>query len=222
MDNFNEIHRKYSRLLDSLCSLESAILAFSGGVDSTFLLAALQESGIRFLAVTGVSPTMPARDRKDVESLVHDLGIRQHRMIESGEINDKNFVKNPSDRCYFCKSNLFDKLTVLAKVEGFAAVLDGSTVDDLNDYRPGMRAKEQFRIRSPILEAGLHKEEVRRLSREKGLKTWDKPLAKLSNIVLRCLGDMSQDTVIYDRLSGVLIVSKKGTMCCCALGSDQP
>ena len=166
---------KQTQLLTNLRTLPNAVLAFSGGVDSTFLLAALQASGIPFLAVTGVSPTMPLHDRKDAETLVRTLKIANHRFIDSDEIRDQNFLSNSPQRCFFCKNNLFGQLTRLASAEGFVAVLDGSTLDDLQDYRPGLQAKENHQVLSPILEAGMTKKEVRLLSREMGLKTWDKP-----------------------------------------------
>ncbi|MBF0177066.1 MAG: ATP-dependent sacrificial sulfur transferase LarE [Magnetococcales bacterium] len=161
-------------LLDALRALGSALVAFSGGVDSAFLVAAVKESGIPYLAVTALSPTMPAHDLEDVKNMVQDMGI-PHRFVESDTMDDADFVKNTKDRCFFCKSSLFKDLTTLAQREGFAVVLDGSTTDDLNDYRPGMRAKHQFEVISPLLDAGLSKEDVRRLSRERGLKTWNKP-----------------------------------------------
>ena len=175
MPTLDQTHLNYGKLLTHLRTLESAVLAFSGGVDSSFLLVALLESGIDFLAVTALSPTMPAHDRQDVETLVRDLGIKQHRILESHELKDKNFVQNPSNRCYFCKKHLFETLSQLAKNEGFATVLDGSTLDDLNDYRPGTLAKQQSHVQSPLQEAGLSKQEIRLLAREKGFPWWDKP-----------------------------------------------
>ena len=175
METSDQTQQKYEKMLGILRSMESAVLGFSGGVDSTFLLAALKASGIRYLAVTGASPTMPAHDLQDVQDSITALGVTNHRIIDSGEIEDADFVKNPTNRCFFCKSNLFDKLTALARAEGYACVLDGTTTDDLADYRPGMQAKDRFEVRSPIMEAGLGKGDVRELSRRMGLKTWDKP-----------------------------------------------
>lgn len=118
---------------------------------------------------------MPAHDREDVTKLLTTLDIHQHRFVNSGEMEDDRFASNPPDRCFYCKSTLFDILTNLARAEGYACVLDGSTLDDLADYRPGLRAKEAFQVISPLLEAGLGKKEVRLLSKERGLSTWNKP-----------------------------------------------
>lgn len=165
---------KYGALLDGLRAMDSVLVAFSGGVDSTFLVSAVQDSGVPYLAVTARSPTMPSWDVEDVQTAVQNMRVN-HRIIESGELEDENFVKNAFDRCFYCKSDLFKRLVDIAQQEGFAVVLDGSTTDDMNDYRPGMKAKSQYMVRSPLLETGLSKDDVRWLSRERGLKSWDKP-----------------------------------------------
>ncbi|MBF0359118.1 MAG: ATP-dependent sacrificial sulfur transferase LarE [Magnetococcales bacterium] len=165
---------KYSALLEFLQKFESAIIAFSGGVDSTFLVAAVKDSGIPYLAVTALSQTMPSQDKKDVRIAVEELSLN-HSFIKSHELDVDDFVKNSPDRCFYCKSELFELLTKKAKTEGYMAVFDGSTVDDLTDYRPGTRAKNQFDVISPIQEAGLNKDDVRKLSKKMGLKSWNKP-----------------------------------------------
>ncbi|MBF0134842.1 MAG: ATP-dependent sacrificial sulfur transferase LarE [Magnetococcus sp. DMHC-1] len=174
MEDQQKILDKYYKLLHELRTLESALIAFSGGVDSSFLVVAVQESGIPYLAVTARSPTMPAHDLEDVKALIQDMKIN-HRFIESNSMNDADFVKNSFDRCFFCKSDLFKELNALARQEGYAVVLDGSTTDDLDDYRPGLKAKLQYKVVSPIMNAGLSKSDIRWLSRNKGIKTWNKP-----------------------------------------------
>ncbi len=169
-----QTEEKYHNLLDGLKQAGSVLVAFSGGVDSTFLVAAAKASGVEYLAVTAISPTMPKQDHDDVKAAIEDLGIK-HRFITGGELSDRDFVANPPDRCFYCKQDLFTRLSALARAEGFAVVLDGSTTDDLADYRPGARARDRLGVRSPIQEAGLSKQEVRQLSRTMGLKSWDKP-----------------------------------------------
>jgi uncharacterized protein len=154
--------------------MESAVIAFSGGVDSTFLVKAAALSGIRALAVTGFSPTMPEQDLQDAEEMARSIGI-PHRVIESAELEIDDFRKNPPDRCFHCKNELFGRLREIAVSEGYRFVLDGSNLDDLGDWRPGRRAAREHGVRSPLVEAGLAKEDIRSLSRELDLPTWDKP-----------------------------------------------
>ncbi len=168
------LDQKYETLLEFLRSLDSALLAYSGGVDSTFLLKAAVDSGMNYLAVTAVSPTMPSTDRRNAQDIVAELGAN-FEMINSDEMEDENFVSNPVDRCFHCKSNLFDKLTALAKKRDYKVVLDGSNMDDLGDYRPGMEAKKKFQVVSPLIEVGVTKDEIREISRRLNLKTWDRP-----------------------------------------------
>ncbi|MBF0295635.1 MAG: ATP-dependent sacrificial sulfur transferase LarE [Magnetococcales bacterium] len=168
-------HReKYQAMQAALRNRKNALVAFSGGVDSTLLVAAVQASGIPYLAVTATSPTMPAQDLDDVRTVVDRLRLA-HRFIESKEIDDPGFVRNGPDRCFFCKSDLFQRLAHLARAEGYLHLFDGSNRDDLDDYRPGFQAKKQYQVESPLLEAGLDKNDIRLLSRELGLPTWDKP-----------------------------------------------
>lgn len=171
----NEVLRnKLDRLRLDLSRPVRFLLAYSGGVDSSFLLAMLKEVGADFLAVTAVSPTMPATDREQALQLVRALGVA-HRIIESGEMTNPHFVKNDGDRCFYCKDDLFSRLLVLAKEENYPLVIDGSTADDASDYRPGMRAKALHGVHSPMMVVGLTKEELRCESRRMGLPTWNRP-----------------------------------------------
>ncbi|MBF0472648.1 MAG: ATP-dependent sacrificial sulfur transferase LarE [Nitrospirae bacterium] len=168
------IDTKYERLIEFLKSKKNGILAYSGGLDSTFLLYAIKESGISAAAVIGKSVTMPKNDLATALQMIEIIGI-QHRIIETSELTDENFISNPPNRCFYCKNALFGALTKIANVEGFTNIFDGSTIDDLNDYRPGLKAKELHNVISPLIIADLNKDEIRQLSKEKGLKTWNKP-----------------------------------------------
>lgn len=165
---------KLSRLIEILKTMESAVLAYSGGVDSTFLLKAIQFSGIRALAVTAVSETMPQNDLLYAEKITGEAGI-SHRIIKTDEIGVKNFVKNPPDRCFYCKDELFGKLKEIADNEGYKFILDGSNCDDMNDWRPGRKAALDHDVRSPLIEAGLNKKEIREISAELKIPLWDRP-----------------------------------------------
>jgi uncharacterized protein len=170
------IEEKFGQLKGILQSMGKVLVAFSGGVDSTLLLKTAQDTlgDKNVFAVTARSPLYPERELSRVKKLIQTLGAR-HRLIGSNELEIPGFSENPPNRCYYCKRNLFGELLDIAKEEGIPFIVEGSTLDDDKDHRPGRMAIQELGIRSPLKEALLTKREVRELSKKLELSTWDKP-----------------------------------------------
>jgi len=171
------LEKKIKNLKNCIASLESAIVAFSGGVDSTLLLKLSSDIlKDKVVAVTAKSLTFPQSELEDSKTLARELGVKQV-IIETNELKNKKFSSNDRERCYWCKDELFELISNFAKKNNFKYILDGSNYEDTVDYRPGAKAVKKWRVLSPLKEAGLTKEEIRTASKELGLSTWDKPAA---------------------------------------------
>ena len=167
---------KYLALHSLLVGMSRVVVAYSGGVDSVFLLrVAVDTLGAeQVLAIIGDSPSYPSREGQEAIRLAEEMHV-PYRVIQTEELQDERYAANPNNRCYYCKHDLFSRIQHIAQAEGFAAVLDGNNADDIGDWRPGQQAGRELGVRSPLLEAGLSKAEIRALSQQLGLPTWNKP-----------------------------------------------
>lgn len=171
------LERKQDLLAALLRDMGQVVVAYSGGTDSAYLAwIAWRELGDRALAVTADSASIPASHKRDAEEFVRKYGIR-HEYVETREFDNPDYVKNGPDRCFHCKDELFDVLGRMALERGYSNIVYGVNKDDLGDYRPGQRAAQLHQVKAPLVEAGLTKAEIRELSRQAGLPTWDRPAA---------------------------------------------
>ncbi|MBV7332782.1 ATP-dependent sacrificial sulfur transferase LarE [Chloroflexi bacterium TSY] len=179
-----ETLNKYNALRTLIRGLDSVLVAYSGGVDSALVMAvAHQELGARALACIGISPSYPTREMRQAIKTAEELGV-PYRRVDTEEYLDENYAANPTNRCYFCKSELHNRLHQIALDEGWQVVLDGTNASDLGDHRPGIDAARERNVRSPLVEVGIRKPEVRKIAHDIGLPVWDKPaMACLSSRV---------------------------------------
>src|SRR5256712_4932719 len=180
--DMNTLQTKLNALRERIRRIESAVVAFSGGVDSTFVLKVAHEVlGAKVIGLTALSESLPSGELEAAQKLADQIGVR-HVVLRTFETQDKNYLANAANRCYFCKTEMYSRIKAFAQKEKIRFVLDGLNQDDLSDRRPGRAAAMEHGVISPLVDAGLKKTEVRALSREMGLPTWDKPaLACLSS-----------------------------------------
>jgi pyridinium-3,5-biscarboxylic acid mononucleotide sulfurtransferase len=168
---------KVQHLKNIIAELGSVVVAYSGGTDSTLVLKVAHEIlGEKAVALTAISASLAAADQAEAEQIARQLGVR-HILVETDETDNPEYLANTPNRCFFCKTETYDKLTEYAQANGYTAIIDGTNADDVGDHRPGRQAASAHNVRSPLLEAGFSKTDIRALAREYGLPNWDKPAA---------------------------------------------
>ncbi len=173
----SSLHQKLDRLREILGGMDSVVVAYSGGIDSTFVLKIAQEQlQERAVAVTAVSPTFPSIELEQAQRVAAEIGA-QHEIVQTDQLKMPEFARNDAGRCFYCKTDLYQLLDSMRAHRGTAHIVDGTNMDDLGDDRPGIRAAREWNVRSPLVEANLAKEDIRTLAREAGLSNWDKPAA---------------------------------------------
>jgi len=172
-----ELAAKYEALTAAFADMGSALVAFSGGVDSALALKAAHDAlGAKAVAATGLSATYAAEEMAEAKAIAAEIGA-EHIVVTTMELDDPRYANNTHQRCFFCKTELYTKLGEVAAARGYAVVVDGSNADDAGDFRPGMRAAKQLAVRSPLLELGWHKDEIREVAQALGIRIWNKPAA---------------------------------------------
>ena len=196
---------KRNKLYALLADFPGLIVAYSGGVDSAYLAyAASQVLGGRSLCITANSPSYPERHRTLALRIAADFGL-QHEVITTNETSRPDYRANPANRCYFCKHELYTHLAAIGRERGFPVIVDGSNADDRGDYRPGRQAAREFGVRSPLDEVGLTKDEIRELSREAGLPTWDEPASACLSSRIPYFSEVTEDKLrMIERAENVL------------------
>jgi uncharacterized protein len=168
---------KYEKLKEILINTDNMVVAYSGGTDSSLVLKVAHDVlGDKVVGMTAVSASLPEADRIEAEEIARQIGAK-HVLVESDEISDPDYLANTPNRCFFCKKETYGKLRLYAKEHGFGVIMDGTNADDSGDYRPGRQAAREYNVRSPLLEAGFSKAEIRQLAKELGLPNWNKPAA---------------------------------------------